>query len=69
MAETIYGTTSGGEQVRAFRLGGEKLSAVILDMGGTITEITVAGAMAAAATWSWDCKTWPLTRPAAGGIA
>ena len=43
MAETVYGTTSGGEQVRAFRLGGDKLSAVILDMGGTITEITVAG--------------------------
>jgi aldose 1-epimerase len=43
VAETIYGTTSSGEQVRAFRLGGEKLSAVILDMGGTITEITVAG--------------------------
>ena len=43
MAETIYGTTSSGKQVRAFRLGGEKLSAIILDMGGTITEITVAG--------------------------
>jgi len=43
VAETVYGTTSGGEQVRAFRLGGEKLSAVILDMGGTITEITVIG--------------------------
>ena len=43
MAETVYGTTSGGKQVRAFRLGGDKLSAVILEMGGTITEITVAG--------------------------
>ena len=29
--------------MRAFRLGGERLSAVILDMGGTITEIQVAG--------------------------
>jgi len=43
VAETVYGTTSGGEEVRAFRLGGDRLSAVILDMGGTITEITVAG--------------------------
>ncbi|HZQ41252.1 MAG TPA: hypothetical protein VFA87_10670, partial [Rhizomicrobium sp.] len=43
MAETIYGVTASGEQVRAFRLGGDKLSAVILDMGGTITEIAVAG--------------------------
>jgi len=43
VAGTVYGVTSGGEEVRAFRLGGEKLSAVILDMGGTITEIVVAG--------------------------
>lgn len=43
MAETVYGTASDGEEVRAFRLGDDRLSAVILDMGGTITEITVAG--------------------------
>jgi aldose 1-epimerase len=43
VAGTVYGTTSGGEEVRAFRLGGDRLSAVILDMGGTITEITIAG--------------------------
>jgi aldose 1-epimerase len=43
VAERIYGTTSGGEEVRAFRLGNDRLSAVILDMGGTIPEITVAG--------------------------
>jgi aldose 1-epimerase len=41
--ETVYGTTSGGKEARAFHLGGETLSAVILDMGGTITEIMVAG--------------------------
>ena len=42
MTGTVYGVTSGGEEVRAFHLGGESLSAVILDMGGTITEIAVA---------------------------
>jgi aldose 1-epimerase len=43
MRATVYGRTSGGEEVAAFRLGGEKLSAVILDMGGTITDIQVPG--------------------------
>jgi aldose 1-epimerase len=43
VAGTVCGITSGGAEVRAFRLDGEKLSAVILDMGGTITEIAVAG--------------------------
>jgi aldose 1-epimerase len=43
MTATVYGTTRDGKEVRAFRLGGAGLSATILDMGGTITAIEVAG--------------------------
>ncbi len=77
MAGTIYGTTSGGEEVRAFRLGGDRLSAVILDMGGTITEITVAGrnlvlgledlAAYEASGW-WNCLIGRYANRLKGGI-
>lgn len=43
MAASIYGRTGNGQQVRAFRLESGNLSAVILDMGGTITAIEVPG--------------------------
>lgn len=43
MTVTVYGKTRDGKEVRAFRLEGASLSATILDMGGTITAIEVAG--------------------------
>lgn len=43
MSVTRYGRTKDGKDVRAFRLGGTKLSATVLDMGGTITAIEFAG--------------------------
>ncbi len=43
MTVTVYGKTRDGKEVRAFWLGGASLSATILDMGGTITAIEVAG--------------------------
>ena len=42
MAITVYGQTKDGKEVRAFHLTSAKLSATILDMGGTITAIEVA---------------------------
>jgi aldose 1-epimerase len=43
MAATVYGRTKEDKDVRAFRLHRGKLSATILDMGGTITALEVAG--------------------------
>ena len=43
MTPTLYGTKSDGSPVHAYTLGGARLSATILDMGGTITAITVPG--------------------------
>src|ERR1043165_8281561 len=43
MAVTLYGQTKDGKEVRAFHLKGAKVSATILDMGGTITAIEVPG--------------------------
>lgn len=44
MARTFYGTKKDGTDVHAFTLGGGTgLEATILDMGGTITAVTVAG--------------------------
>jgi aldose 1-epimerase len=43
MTPILYGTKSDGAPVHAYTLGGARLSATILDMGGTITAITVPG--------------------------
>ena len=43
MTRTLYGAKSDGAPVHAYTLGGARLSATILDMGGTITAITVPG--------------------------
>jgi aldose 1-epimerase len=43
MARALYGTKNDGTPVHAFTLGSAGLSARILDMGGTITAITVPG--------------------------
>ena len=44
MTRTLAGNKKDGTAVHAFTLGsGSALSATILDMGGTITAITVAG--------------------------
>src|SRR5579862_4486731 len=44
MTQTLYGVMKDGAPVHAFSLGGQSgLSATILDMGGTITAITVPG--------------------------
>jgi aldose 1-epimerase len=44
MAPTLYGSNRDGAPVHAFTLGGGTgLEATVLDMGGTITAITVAG--------------------------
>jgi len=44
----LYGTKTDGTPVHAFTLGGARLTATILDMGGTITAITVPGPGSAA---------------------
>jgi aldose 1-epimerase len=43
MVQTFYGTKSDGTPVHAHTLTGGGLSATILDLGGTITAITVPG--------------------------
>jgi aldose 1-epimerase len=44
MARTLYGNRKDGAAVHAFTLGdGARLEATVLDMGGTITAITVTG--------------------------
>ncbi|MBA2589753.1 MAG: galactose-1-epimerase, partial [Alphaproteobacteria bacterium] len=43
MTPNLYGTKGDGAPVHAYTLGGARLSATILDMGGTITAITVPG--------------------------
>ena len=43
MTRTLYGTRSDGAPVHAFTLGKERLTATVLDMGGTITAINVPG--------------------------
>ena len=48
MARALYGTRKDGVPVHAYTLSTGKLSAHILDMGGTITAITVPGADGAA---------------------
>jgi aldose 1-epimerase len=41
MAKSFYGNRSDGQPVHAFTLGKQGISATVLDMGGTITAITV----------------------------
>ena len=43
MKSIVYGTKSDGAAVTAYRLGTGKVTATVLDMGGTITAITVEG--------------------------
>jgi len=43
MARTLYGNTSSGVPVHAFHLAAGRLGATILDLGGTVTAITVPG--------------------------
>ena len=43
MTSALYGTKSDGAPVHAWRLGKGRISATVLDMGGTITAIAVEG--------------------------
>src|ERR1700742_4843451 len=43
MKSSVYGTTSDGTAVTAYALGRGKVTATVLDMGGTITAIAVEG--------------------------
>lgn len=43
MTSSVYGTTAKGEAVHAFTLTNGRVSATILDLGGTITAITIDG--------------------------
>ncbi|HVW74499.1 MAG TPA: hypothetical protein VHC39_12730, partial [Rhizomicrobium sp.] len=43
MKSSLYGTTSDGSAVTAWRLGRGKVVATVLDMGGTITALEVEG--------------------------
>lgn len=43
MKSSLYGTRSDGTAVTAYRLGTGKVTATVLDMGGTITAIEVEG--------------------------
>jgi aldose 1-epimerase len=43
MESSLYGTKSDGSPVTAYTLGTGKVRATVLDMGGTITAITVEG--------------------------
>jgi len=77
MAVTVYGQTKEGKEVRAFHLKGTKLSATILDMGGTITAIEMAGrnvvlglkdlAAYEASGW-WNCLIGRYANRLKGGV-
>src|SRR6185312_8529357 len=77
MAVTLYGQTKDGKEVRAFHLKGAKLSASILDMGGTITAIEIAGrnvvlglkdlAAYEASGW-WNCLIGRYANRLKGGV-
>jgi aldose 1-epimerase len=77
MAVTVYGQTKDGKEVRAFHLKGAKLSATILEMGGTITAIEVAGrnvvlglkdlAAYEASGW-WNCLIGRYANRLKGGV-
>src|SRR3954464_2421527 len=41
MTRILYGSKSDGAPIHAFTLNGARLSATVLDMGGTVTAITV----------------------------
>lgn len=43
MTSAVYGTTSGGQPVRQFTLLNGDLAATILDLGGTITGLSIQG--------------------------
>ena len=43
MPSAVYGTTSSGESVRQFTLRRGDLAATILDLGGTITGLSIQG--------------------------
>jgi aldose 1-epimerase len=43
MTSAVYGTTSGGQQVRQFTLINGDLEATLLDLGGTITGLSIRG--------------------------
>jgi aldose 1-epimerase len=77
MAVTLYGQTKDGKEARAFHLKGGKLSATILDMGGTITAIEVGGrnvvlglkdlAAYEASGW-WNCLIGRYANRLKGGV-